>query len=186
MGCFDGAEKCDLVGLYLLFLLRDLPLLLPGLFRDDGLAVTTQTPFEAEKTKKRICKIFKSEGLDITIEANLKTTDFLDVELDLNTGTHKPFIKPNNTILYVNVNSSHPHSVIKNSSLAVQKRLSILSSTEQIFNEAAPPYQEALSKAGHKHTLRYDEHACNKSNSTKHTRSRTITWFNPPFSSNVT
>ena len=40
MGCFDGAEKCDLVGLYLLSLLVQLGIIV-GLFRDDGAAVTT-------------------------------------------------------------------------------------------------------------------------------------------------
>ena len=184
MGSYDGAEKCDLVGLYLLFLLKNLPLLNPGLFRDDGLAVTTQSRFEAEKTKKKICDIFKSEGLSITIEANLKVTDFLDVELNLNTQTHKPFSKPNNTILYVNVNSNHPPSVLKNIPLAVQKRLSLLSSNEQIFNDAAPPYQEALNNSGYQHILKFENNAQN-SNSKKRTRSRKITWFNPPFAQNV-
>ena len=184
MGGFDGAEKCDLVGLFLLSLLKDLPHLIPGLFRDDCLAVTTQTPFEAEKTKKQICKIFKSQGLELTIEANLKVTDFLDVEVNLNTGTHRPYSKPNNTILYVNVNSNHPHSVIKNIPLAVQKRLSLLSSNELIFNEAAPQYQEALEKSGHTHKIVFDKDA-KTTKSSKNNRSRQVTWYNPPFSQNV-
>ena len=167
MGGFDGAEKCDLVGLFLLFLLKDLPHLRPGLFRDDCLAVTTLSPFEAEKTKKQICKIFKSQGLEITIDANLKVTDFLDVEFYLITGTHRPYNKPNNTILYVNVKSDHPHSVIKNIPLAVQKRLSLLSSNEQIFNEAAPQYQEALDKSGHTHKLVFEKDAKNTKTSKK-------------------
>ena len=54
MGSYDGAEKCDLVGLYLLSLLKDLQLLTPGLFRDDGLAVSLGTPSETEKTIKNI------------------------------------------------------------------------------------------------------------------------------------
>ena len=143
MGSFDGAEKCDLVGLYLLSLLRHLPLQV-GLFRDDGLAVSTLTKRQNEKVKQEICRIFKNEGLDITITTNLKNVEFLDVELNLNTGIQKPFTKPNNTILYVDANSNHPPSIKKNIPLSVQKRLSILSSDEQVFNEVAPQYQEAL------------------------------------------
>ena len=62
---------------------------------------------------KDICQIFKNEGLDITIETNLKVVEFLDVELNLNTGIHKPFTKPNNTILYVDANSNHPPIIKK-------------------------------------------------------------------------
>ena len=59
---------------------------------------------------------------------------FLDVEVDLTTGTHKPYTKPNNTLLYIDVNSNHPKSAIQNTAKAVEKRLSMLSSSEEIFN----------------------------------------------------
>ena len=98
MGGFAGAEKCDLVGLYLLSKLAELGLN-GGLFRDDGAAVTNLSPKEAEKLKNKIVKVFKAEGLDITIQANLKSINFLDVEVDLATGTHRPYTKPNNTLL---------------------------------------------------------------------------------------
>ncbi|GFR64589.1 DNA polymerase [Elysia marginata] len=39
MGSFDGAETCELVGLYLLSQLQHLDIKV-GLYRDDGLAVT--------------------------------------------------------------------------------------------------------------------------------------------------
>ena len=84
MGSYDGAQKCDLVGLYLLSKLKPLKLAI-GLYRDDGLAVSTNTPKQTEQIKKQICKIFQDEGLEITIEANLKIIDFLDKELNLNT-----------------------------------------------------------------------------------------------------
>ena len=137
MGGYDGAEKCDLVGLYLLSLIKHL-LKEAGLFRDDGLAVSRLTKRENENVKKEIREIFRKEGLEITIDVNLKVVEFLDVELDLNNGTHKPFIKPNNTILYVDVNSNHPKSITKNIPLGIQKRISLLSSNETIFWAAAP------------------------------------------------
>ena len=84
MGGYAGAEKCDLVGLYLLSLIQHL-FEDVGLFRDDGLAVSSQTNMQNEKVKQEICRIFKKEGFDITITANLKIVEFLDVELNLNT-----------------------------------------------------------------------------------------------------
>jgi hypothetical protein len=43
MGSLDGAEICDLVGLFLLSQLQELNLNI-GLYRDDGLGVGSQTP----------------------------------------------------------------------------------------------------------------------------------------------
>ena len=180
MGCFDGAEKCNLVGLYLLSLLIQLGITV-GLFRDDGAAVTTLPPKEAEKLKSKIVKIFKAEGLDITIQANLKSIEFLDAEVDLTTGIHRAFSKPNNNILYIDVKSNHPQCVIKNTPLAVQKRLSMLSSNEEVFNQTAPPYQAALEKAGHRHMLKFEKPTTSKRSNNR----RKITWYNPPFSQNV-
>ena len=57
MGSFDGAEVCELVGLYLLSQLQHLDLNV-GLYRDDGLAVTKLSPQNIERMKKEICKIF--------------------------------------------------------------------------------------------------------------------------------
>ena len=56
-----------------------------GLYRDDGLAILKQTPREIERVKKEICKIFAKNDLRITIEANKKVVNFLDVTLDLST-----------------------------------------------------------------------------------------------------
>ena len=61
MGSFDGAEICELVGLYLLDILRtefgDSKI---GLYKDDRLS-SFQNIFgpESEKIKKSLCKIFK-------------------------------------------------------------------------------------------------------------------------------
>ena len=43
MGSFDGAEVCELVGLYLLSQLQHLAMNV-GLYRDDGLAITNKRP----------------------------------------------------------------------------------------------------------------------------------------------
>ena len=75
MGGFPGAEKCDIVGLYLLSRIKHLKMK-SGVFRDDGLAVSKLSKKENENLKKEICKIFKEEGLKITIEVNLKIVEF--------------------------------------------------------------------------------------------------------------
>ena len=71
MGSFDGAEVCKKVGLYLLSQLKHLDMNV-GLYRDDGLAVTKISPQNTEIMRKKICKIFKQNDLNITTEANKK------------------------------------------------------------------------------------------------------------------
>ena len=88
MGSFDGAEVCELVGLYLL---DKLSKLLGkdnvGLYRDDGLAAVRSTSGPVlEKMRKNIITVFKNKGLGITIDTNLIETDFLDVTFNLATG----------------------------------------------------------------------------------------------------
>ena len=108
MGSYDGAETCELVGCYLLSQLTQIPEINIGLYRDDGLAVLNQTPQKIEKVKKEICKIFANNNLRITIEANKKIVNFLDVTLDLTTERFKPYSKPATTPLYVHSKSNHP------------------------------------------------------------------------------
>ena len=91
MGSFDGAETCELVGLYLLSKLTPVVGNDIGLYRDDGLAALNKTPREIENIKKYICQTFNEHNLKLTIEANKKSVNFLDVTLDLNSSTYKPY-----------------------------------------------------------------------------------------------
>ena len=142
-GSYDRAEECELVGLLILSHMKHLNLNF-GLYRDDGCGSNTLTPRQRENMKKDICKIFQSFGLQITIETNIKVVNFLDVTLDLNTHTHRPYNKPNNTPLYINVKSNHPPCVLKNIPLAVQKLISKNSANKAIFDAAITPYLETL------------------------------------------
>ena len=121
------------------------------------MAITKMRPSQCEKIKQKIIKLFQYQGLSIKIQANLKYCDFLDVSLDLNTNSYKPYHKPNNTPVYVNVGSNHPRSIIKNIPLGVQERLSMTSSNKEIFDDNIQIYQEALNAAGHKVKLQYQE-----------------------------
>ena len=150
MRSFYGADICELVGLFILSQLQHLKLNI-RLYRDDGLAVSSLLPRQVENCKKEIFKIFKTHNLNITIEANLKILNFLDVTLDLNSDTFAQFIKPNDTPLYVHCQSNHPPNILKNIPLAINKRLSSISSNENIFKQASPVYQKALQDSGYKH-----------------------------------
>ena len=112
MGGFHGAEICDLIGLFILSKLKEI---LPniGLYRDDGLAVSSATNRQIEIAKKKICKAFEKYNLAVTIEANSKIVNFLDVTLDLSSGTYRPYMKENDAPVYVNINSNHPPTVLK-------------------------------------------------------------------------
>ena len=109
MGSFDGAEICELVGLYLLDKLSSLiGRKNVGLYRDDGLAaINSSSGPVLDKMRKNIIALFKNEGLSITIETNLFQTDFLDVTFKLPTGKFFPFRKPNNQPLYINAKCNH-------------------------------------------------------------------------------
>ena len=109
MGGYHGAEICEMVGLYLLSQLTEVvPKGDIGLYRDDGLAAIVGTPRQIEGIKKKICQVFSRNGLKVTIEANSKSVNFLDINMDLRTEIFKPFIKENDSPLYVNKNSNHP------------------------------------------------------------------------------
>ena len=128
---------------------------------------------------------FRKNNLKVTIEANMKTVDFLDINMDLRTGVHKPYMKPNNTPLYVNKKSNHPPSIIKNIPESINKRLSTISSTKAAFDEASPTYQEALKQSGYDYKVTYSPPLSENSSKTNKKRKRHITWYNPPYSTNV-
>ena len=125
-------------------------------YRDDGLAVSCATPRQIDIMKKKVCKVFNNIGLSITIEANSKVVNFLDVTMDLQTGIYKPFIKENDTPLYVNKKSNHPPQVLSNIPQGINRRLSRISADKAVFDAAAPIYQEALVKSGYDHVLAYE------------------------------
>ena len=184
MGSYDGAEVCEIVGLYLL---EKLSTLIDkkkiGLYRDDGLSVIDNANGpKLDRLRKDIIRIFKSEGLNITIETNLSVTDFLDVTLDLSMNKFYPYRKPNDKPIYINANSNHPPSVLKSLPSMINKGVSDLSSDSKEFERAKGLYQEALKTSGFESNLNYiPQNEKNK----KRNRRRKIIWFNPPYNANV-
>ena len=88
MGAYDGAEVCELVGIFILHQLsRIYNKNNIGLYRDDGLAVFKNISGpQAEKIKKHFQNIFCKNILDIIVKCNLKILDYLDVTLNLSDG----------------------------------------------------------------------------------------------------
>ena len=184
MGAYDGAEICELVGTYLLSLLgQKCNKENIGLYRDDGLAILKKLSGpETERMKKEFQRIFREKGLEIVIECNKKVVDYLDVTLNLNDGSYKPYRKPDDEINYIHAESDHPPNIIKQLPLSIEARLSSLSSSKRMFDEAKGSYQEALNKNGYKHILKYNPP---KQNRNKRNRNRNVIWFNPPYSKTV-
>ena len=50
---------------------------------------------------------YLNNGLQVTIQANQKVVNLLDVTFDLNAGLYKPFMKDNDQPLYVNSKSNN-------------------------------------------------------------------------------
>ena len=84
------------------------------------------------------------------------------------------------------MDSNHPPSIIRNIPHGVNRRLSGLSSSQAIFDNAIPPYQEALNKAGYKHKLTFNPNLEDEDSQPKRKcRKRRVTWFNPPINKSV-
>ena len=184
MGSFDGAETSELVGLYLLSKVTNIiPNAHLGLYRDDGLAmIMNSNGPKLDRIRKQLHNLFKEEGLKITVEICGGQVDFLDITLNAEDKSHMPYKKPNDTPLYINTKSNHPQNIINNIPDMISKQLSNLSSNEKAFLETKHDYETALRNSGFTDELTYQEP---KVNNKKRSRKRNITWFNPPYSSNV-
>lgn len=126
MGTYDGAEVCELVGLFTLSGLGNTyGKECIGLYRDDGLAVFKNISGpQAERIRKDITSHFKNNGLNITIQTNLKIVNYLDFAFNLNNGRYCPYRKPNNQPLYINAKSNHPPNIIKQLPDSISRRIS--------------------------------------------------------------
>ena len=191
MGSYDGAEVCELVGLFILNSLEKIFGKKVDLYRDDGLAaINTSSPRLADKTGKDIIQIFNNFGLKITTQINLKSANFLDITLNLPNGTYQPYRKPNDEPLYINKRSNHPPAILKQLPMSINKRISNLSCNQETFETAAPIYENALRHSNFVTQLTYIENESDDQTNASQTRqqrnrSRNIIWYNPPYSRNV-
>ena len=143
IGSFDGAELCELVGL---FFLSGLASIIGksnvGLYRDDGLAILENTPGpDAKLVKKKIIKFFQQNGLKITIDANVVQANFFDITCNLQSDKYWPYRKPNEHPLYIHSRLNHAPSIKKQLSSMLAERLSQLSCNQHMWNNATVVYQ---------------------------------------------
>ena len=54
----------------------------------------------------------KEQYLDIIFQYNLKITNYLDITLNLNDASYRPYRKPNEETNYIHANSDHSQSII--------------------------------------------------------------------------
>ena len=184
MGSLDSAEVCELIGL---FILSKLEAVIPrdniGLYRDDGLAVTNLPGPELDRLRKQVTRIFKSHNLQITVDAGAKVTDFLDVSLNLENESYRPFRKDSRPPVYIQKSSNHPPHISKQLPNMISKRISTISTNKDVFDSESAVYNTALRNAGYKENIVYMTPS--KAKPKPRTRKRNVLWFNPPWNSAV-
>ena len=120
-----------------------------GLYRDDGLVVFKNVSGpKSERIKKTLQMIFKANDLDIVIECNRKIVNYLDITLNLEGGTYRPYHKPDSNNQYIHKQSNHAANIIDKIPKSIEKRLSDHSSNETVFNQSKAPYEKALKNSG--------------------------------------
>ena len=119
-------------------------------------------------------------------ESNLRIVNCLDLTLNLNDGSFRPYHRANIIIHYINKESNHPPNIIKHLPASIEKRLSNNFSDEKIFKEADIYYEDTSNKAGYINKLvYYAPSASNQENKNKN-HQRNVVWFNPSCSKSVT
>ena len=85
MGSYDGAEVCELVGIYILSTLgQKIHKKDTGLYQDNGLIILQNCDGPiTDRIRKDIIRIFKQIGFKIEIKTNVKEVHFLDITFDL-------------------------------------------------------------------------------------------------------
>ena len=176
MGAYDGAEVCELVGTFLLDKISEIYEKNGiGLYRDYGLSVfKNKSGTQLERIKKNLQETFKDFGLELVAESNLNIVNYLDVTLNLNNGSFKPYHKPDDIIQYINKESNHPPSITEHLPASIEKRLSNISSDQKIFKEAAIYYEETLNKADYINNLVYHTSSTSNQESKNKSRQRNV------------
>ena len=135
IGAYDGAKICELVKCVLLYSINKI--MDPSshrLYHNDGLIIVDKSTLKkCDGIRKRLHKLFDEFGIRLDIKTDLKITDYLDVTLNLYSGTVSPFRKRNQDLRYVNRGSNNPTQVFKHVPKGIENRLSNNSSNKEIF-----------------------------------------------------
>ena len=97
MGVYDGAEVCELVETTLLNKISEK--YDKNNIVIDGLSVfKSKSGYQLERIKKSLQKTPKDFSLEIVEESSLRIVNYLDVTLNLNDGSFRPYHKPDDII----------------------------------------------------------------------------------------
>ena len=152
MGANDGAEICELVGLYILTEIhKNIDFTSVGLYRDDGLAVIRSASGSSlDRNRKKLITLFQDNELKILVKTGKTSINFLDINFCLNSESYRPYRKPNGEPLYINRHSNHPLTILSRLPQTISKRISSLSYNFELFSWAAPTVK--LMKTNHQET----------------------------------
>ena len=90
-----------------------------------------------DQTKQEVSHVFRSNGRKITIYANKKIVNFLDVAFDFTDLSYKPYMKPNNwKYCTFTSRATTPYITKKHS---INKRLTNIPSSKEVFDESIAP-----------------------------------------------
>ena len=134
-----------------------------GLYRDDGLLITYYLQ-QTDRIQKKIISIFKNIDFKIEMVTNPTEVDFLDVTFNLESNTYRPYKKPIDKLIYIDVSSNHPPQIKKQLTKIISDRLSRNSSNGDTFKNTKLEYEKAPKKSGHTTKLTYTppDHEQNK------------------------
>ena len=128
MGSYDGAELCELFGIYIQSLSTNIVSKdNMGLYRDDGLFILHKiNKQQTDRVRKKMISILKNIDFKIEIVTNLTEGDFLDLTFNLENNTYRPNKKPNDKLIYIDVSSSYPPQIKKQLTRIISDRLSLI------------------------------------------------------------
>ena len=107
---------------------------------------------------------------------------YLDVTLNLNDGTYRPFNKPNEKTTYILVKFDHPPQIIQKIPRLIGKRLSCLSSIKETFENSKDYFEHPLRQCRYKRKSNYTKE---NEEINKKSRECDIFSFSPPYSKSV-
>ena len=147
LGGYDSSKT--LVGLYILDILsRIVSPEQMGLYHIDGIIyIPNSNGPDTSRIQKKIIRAFKFLGFKIEVSSNNKTINFLDLTLTLSNNTYKPFLKTDLYPSYINVNSNHPKTIIKQVPKAVKLRIRDLSAKREVRYKWMPLKMAGLGRS---------------------------------------
>ena len=117
----------------------------------------------------------------------MKVVNYLDVTVNLNDDSYRPYRNKNDETHHIHIQSDHPPSITKQLPRSIEKRLLQLSSSKDIFYGTAPYYEQCLASCEYNENLTYQEHGEYIENikNIRKNRKRNNIWLNPPYSKSL-